>query len=206
MSEAATRFRPAPVGGVLDADADHGSEQARAAGWAAGWAAGSRAAAVAASTQRQALDDAERTAERGRAAALEAALDVLRRAADAVSARTVPLLDSALAQLDDGAVELARAVLGRELSAADDGARAALARALSAPVEVGVHTVRLHPADLAVLEAAGALAGLPLGVALVADATLAPGDAVSVFADGFLDARIATALDRARLALAEGPR
>lgn len=208
MSEAVgSRFRPSPVGGVLEARSDHGAEQARAAGWSAGWAAGSRAAATAAATQRQALDDAQRAADLRRATQVEAALAVLRRAADAVTARTVPVLAAATAALDDGAVALAQAVLGRELSDADDGARLALARALSLPVEVGVHTVRLNPADLRSLELLGSSAvALPAGVALVADPTLAAGDAVSLFADGFLDARIGTALDRARLALSEGAR
>jgi flagellar assembly protein FliH len=75
-----------------------------------------------------------------------------------------------------------------------------------------VHTVRLHPRDLAVLRAVLAsdatagdvLAGLPdlTGVELVADAGLAPGDAVGEFPEGYLDGRVVAALDRARAALA----
>jgi len=196
-----TRFRPAPLGGVLDARSDHGVEQARAAGWAAGWAAGSRAAAESAVTQRATLADAHRAAEVTRAAQVEAALVVLRAAGAAVTARTLPLLASAAATLDHGAVVLAQAVLGLELSHSDDRARAALARALSLPAEVGVHTVRLHPADLAALAAAVDATELPAGIALVADPALAPGDAVSEFADGFLDARVDAALARAQRAL-----
>jgi len=196
-----TRFRPAPLGGVLDARSDHGIEQARAAGWAAGWAAGSRAAAEAAANQRAALVESHRAAENARATQVDAALAVLTAASAAVTARTLPLLASAAATLDHGAVVLAQAVLGHELSHDDDRARAALTRALSLPAEVGVHTVRLHPADVAALTAAGAAAELPAGVALVADPTLAPGDAVSEFADGFLDARVDAALARAQRAL-----
>lgn len=204
MSErTSTRFRPAPVGGVLDAGADHGVEQTRAAGWAAGWAAGTRAAAEAATNQRRALDDAQRSTDRESAAQLRVALTLLHRAAQAVSERTVPVLAEAAAALDDGAVVLAQVVLGRELAEADDAARAALARALSLPLEVGVHTVRVHPLDLRVLVRVGAVADLPAGVELVADATLTPGDAVSEFPGGFLDARIGTAVERARRALAD---
>ena len=204
--QVSARFRPSPVGGVLDARAGHGVEQARAAGWAAGWAAGSRAAAEAATTQRRTLEDAQRAAERSRITQVEVALAVLGRSADAVSARTVPVLAAAVAALDDGAVALARAVLGHELAGANGGARAALARALSLSPEVGVHTVRLHPMDLQALTLAVATADLPAGVELVADATLAPGDAVSEFPGGYLDARIGTAVDRARLALEGGAR
>ena len=201
---AAARFRPSPVGAVLGARTDAGAAQRWAAGRAAGWAAGSRAAAQAAATQRQGLDDAHRAAERRSAAQLDAAVSVLRRAAEAVAACTIPLLAAANATLDDGAVSLAAALLGRELSDSDDGARLALARALALPAEVGVHTVRLSPADLRALEVAGVAAQVPAGVRLVADPALAPGDAVSEFADGFLDARIGAAVERVRRALADG--
>ena len=43
---------------------------------------------------------------------------------------------------------------------------------------------------------------LPDGVALLADAALAPGDARSEFVGGFLDAHLDTAFARARAALA----
>ncbi|RYV50021.1 FliH/SctL family protein [Pengzhenrongella frigida] len=198
-----TRFRPSPVGGVLEAQADAGSEAARAAGWAAGWAAGSRAAAEAAAGQRRTLDEVERVAELARGARAQAALVVLRRAAEAISAQVVPVVTEVTDLLDDGVVALAEAVLGRELAGSDDGARLALARALSLPAEVGVHTVRLHPLDLTVLLEAGVLADLPVGVELVADRTLSPGDAVAQFPDGFLDARISAAVARARRALEE---
>ena len=193
-------FRPSPVGAVLEGGPGHGVEQARAAGWAAGWAAGTRAAADAARTQRATHEAEHRAAEAAREAQVTAALAVLRRAADAAAARVVPVLDAAAASLDEGAVLLAEAVLGAELADDEDRARAALARALSLPSDVGVHTVRLHPADLAVL--AAVQVDLPTGVELVADARLHPGDAVSELPDGFVDARIRTALDRAVRAIA----
>jgi flagellar assembly protein FliH len=195
-----TPFRPAPVGGVLGGGTSGASEAARSAGWAAGWAAGTRAAADAARAQREALAAEHAAAVAARDAQVAAALAVLRRAADAAAARLVPVLDEVAAALDEGAVVLAQAVLGVELSVADDRARAALARALSAPAEAGVHTVRLHPSDLAVLRTLDV--AVPADVALVPDASLRPGDAVSELADGFLDARIATAVDRAARALA----
>ncbi|WP_298462465.1 FliH/SctL family protein [uncultured Cellulomonas sp.] len=199
-------FRPSPVGAVLDGAGAAGRavEESRAAGWAAGWAAGTRAAAEAARAQRASQDAEHWAAQAAREAQVAAALAVLRRAADAAGARVVPVLEAAAASLDEGAVLLAQAVLGAELAQGPDRARAALARALSLPSDAGVHTVRLHPADLAVLsDAAGDLpVELPAGVELVADPTLRPGDAVSELPDGFLDARIATAVERAMTAIA----
>jgi flagellar assembly protein FliH len=204
MSEPVTApFRLAPVGGVLETGANGTSaqaEQARAAGWSAGWAAGTRAAAQAAQAQRETLLAEHVAAEAARDAQVAAALAVLRRAAEAAAARTVPVLEEAAGTLDEGAVLLAQAVLGAELADDEDRARAALARALSLPLDAGVHTVHLNPADLAVVTAAGAT--VPPGVQLVADASLRPGDAVSELPDGFLDARISTAVERALHALA----
>jgi flagellar assembly protein FliH len=204
MSEPVTTpFRPAPVSGVLQGSSGRTTlqaEQARAAGWSAGWAAGTRAAAQAAQAQRAALDAEHVAAEAARDAQVTAALAVLRRAAEAAAARTVPVLQDAAATLDEGAAMLAQAVLGAELSDDEDRARAALARALSVPLDAGIQAVRLHPADLAVVTAVGA--PVPAGVQLVADASLRPGDAVSELSDGFLDARISTAVERALLALA----
>lgn len=202
MSEqAVSRFRPSPLGGVLATRSDSDSDAARAAGWAAGWAAGSRAAAEAGALQRHTIDEAQRTAELVRSARTDAALTLLGRAAEAITRQLVPVLAQATATLDDGAVTLAQAVLGRELADSDDGGRLALARALSLPPDVEVQTVRVHPLDLQVLIGAGVMADLPAGVELVADRNLSPGDAVAEFPDGFLDARIGTAVERARRAL-----
>jgi len=201
MSERITApFRPSPVGSVLDGGTGHAVEQARAAGWAAGWAAGTRAAADAARAQRAAAAAEHAAAEANRDARLSAAVAVLARAAEAAVARVVPVLDAAAATLDEGAVLLAEAVLGAELADGEDRARATLRRALSVPLDAGVQTVRLHPSDVAALAAVSV--DLPAGVQLVADPTLRPGDAVSELADGFLDARISTAVERAARALA----
>ena len=202
MSEqAVSRFRPSPLGGVLATRSDSDSDAARAAGWAAGWAAGSRAAAEAGALQRHTIDEAQRTAELVRSARTDAALTLLGRAAEAITRQLVPVLAQAAATLDDGAVTLAQAVLGRELADSDDGGRLALARALSLPPDVEVQTVRVHPLDLQVLIGAGVMADLPAGIELVADRNLSPGDAVAEFPDGFIDARIGTAVERARRAL-----
>ena len=75
--------------------------------------------------------------------------------------------------------------------------------------------IRLNPEDLALLRASGPGVSGPGASALgagagtttlddiraVADPSLAPGDAIGGLPDGWLDARIRSALDRAREAL-----
>jgi flagellar assembly protein FliH len=151
--------------------------------------------------QPRAAPDARRAAEHADS------LAVLTAAARAAADRSAPVLASAESTLHAAAVQLAAAVLGRELADGPASARAALDRVLRAGLEV--HTVRLSPRDHEVLRVAMApgaavLADLPAltGVELVADPALAPGDAVGEYPDGYLDARIVDALDRARAALA----
>ena len=59
----------------------------------------------------------------------------------------------------------------------------------------------MHPEDLRVL-AAEVGDGIS-GLTLVPDESLTRGDAVAVLAHGVIDARVGTALDRARRAVAE---
>lgn len=199
MSEA-TAFRLAP----LAPSGRAGREADRAAGYAAGWAAGATAAAERAAAQRAELAAAQAAAEQRREAAVRGAVERLARAAAAADARTAPVLAQAQQTLAETALALAEAVLGHALADGPTGARAALRRALDTPAELGVHTVRLAPADLAALTAEGVAA--PAGVELVADPRLAPGDAVSEHPAGYLDARLATALARARAELLGGER
>lgn len=205
MSPEAVAFRPAPLP-TAPSDAAAGvAASARAAGYAAGWAAGARAAAEQADALRTRLTAEADRVEAHRHTRAAAALDALDRAARAAASRTAPVLADAQRAVLDAALELAAAVLQRELAPGPDGARAVLERALAVPADLDVHTVRLCPADLAHVQdllAAGGLA-TPDGVRLVADARLRPGDAISEHPTGYLDARISTALDRARRALLE---
>lgn len=183
-----------------------GESEGYARGHAAGYAAGlSRAAAEAAEreAQRRREHEASLAAARSRA---DAAVAVLARAARALEARTAPVLADAEDQLAGAALTVAEAVIGHELRDAPGSARAALARALSAPDADAVIAVRLHPADLALLGPALPGSGpgslpMPPHVALEPDPTLAPGDAVAVYPDGELDARIGSAVARAAAAL-----
>ncbi|PZR54128.1 hypothetical protein DNL40_04100 [Xylanimonas oleitrophica] len=186
---------------VPDVVDPHRPDAQRGAGWAAGYAAGARRAAEVA-RQRAEQDAAARAAADARhAAEVAGALRALAAAAAGVRALRTPVVQESERTLHTLALELAEAVLGVELSDAEHGARAALARALSRPWDDEGVTVRMHPDDLALVHAATGADASPEGVRVVADPTVARGDAVAEHVDGWLDARIGTALERARAAL-----
>ena len=167
-------------------------------GHAAGYAAGMRSAAEEQRRlQEQLLAEHAETLDAGHAAVARA-VTVLEAAASAAQRRQ----EVALAEMEDvlaaSALKLAEAILGYELANGERSARAALDRALKYS-DGTMTTVRLHPGDLAALEASGVV--LPSGVELKADASLNPGDAVAEYPQGWIDARLGSALDRARLAL-----
>lgn len=180
-----------------------GASAGRAAGFAAGYSAGYTAGARRAATQAA----AEAALTAGRVASAEAAravqhtvaVSALTAAAQAAQRREEPVLADCLDAVHAAAVELAVALLGVELSDAGRSAQAAIGRALAARTPAGPVVVHLHPRD------AAAVAGTDLGedVRVVADPTLAPGDAVAEHADGRVDARIAAAVERARAALGD---
>lgn len=179
---------------------DDEKDQARIEGHAAGYAAGLRAAEAHVADRLAALEaDHAATLIHLRARA-DLAVTVLNAAAGALDARTVPVLETAHSAIAEAAIQIAEAVVVSELSDAGTAATSALHRALDS-VDVGVvHTVRLNPADLSSLDAETLAAA---GVTFTPDAGLARGDAVTEFADGYLDARIATAIARSRAAIEE---
>jgi flagellar assembly protein FliH len=171
-------------------------QAAQSRGYAAGFAAGSKEASARLAEQTAAIAATARdeaSAARERADAAVARLNVVIRE---VQDTVIPLLAEAERALAHSAVALAEAIIGVELRDDADSARAALTRALGHPERSSVSVVRLNPSDLA------AVMDLPIdGVTLVADQTLARGDAIAELPSGFLDARIDAALERARAEL-----
>lgn len=169
-------------------------------GHAAGYADGIRAAAAEQRRLSEQLEVEHRaTLDAGRLAVARS-VRVLEAAAAASREHRGAVLEEAQDVLAASAIELAEAILGYELTDGANSARAALARALAAATDAQtVTTVRLHPADLAALDAVDA--GNVAGVELKADPTLNPGDAVAEYPQGWLDARLGAALDRAKAAL-----
>jgi len=183
--------------------------EARAVGYAQGWGHGVRSAA-----ETQAAESAVAAAEH---AALQArheqqvgsALQALQAAAADLRQRTVTVTDEISDQILSAAVQLAEALLGRELRDAAVAAPAALARVLAlAPADQPV-TVWLSPSDHDTLTG-------PAGPALLAsvegatgrllnyevDAELQPGDARGRCGSSTIDARLSAGVDRLREYLA----
>ena len=179
---------------------DETEDRARIGGHAAGYAAGLRAAEAHAATHLAALEAEQKTALVHLQARVDLSISILNAAVVALHDRTVPVLESAHAAIAEAAIQLAEAVVVSELGDAGTAAKSAMLRALDSVDPATVQTVRLSPADLSVLDEATIAAA---GVTFTADASLSRGDAVTEFSDGFLDARIATALARARTAIEE---
>lgn len=176
---------------------DH--DAARARGYAAGYAAGAHAAEEEAAALREQMraEHAAKLEDLARVAAQ--AREALDAAARAVRAQTVPVVEQAQGAAVEAALSIAEAVIGFELADRHAAARAALRRALSGPEGAGV-LVRMHPDDVETLQG---LDVVPGDVELVADPGISPGDAMAELEHGFLDARIATAVERARAELTE---
>ena len=191
----------------LAADAEARLARAEAQGHASGYTRGLRRAERELEVRRAELDarHVERLARLDeQAAARVAALEAARRAIDD---RVAPVVDEAERALVSLALDLAEAVLGRVVR--DDPRAAALAavdRATGGVDPALVVALRLHPddADLvrdALGDASGTPSGSPSGTVVVADPTLARGDAEADLPVGHVDARLTTAVARVRAAL-----
>jgi flagellar assembly protein FliH len=172
---------------------------ARAQGYAVGWAEGQRAGAERA---RAMAEDAarERSAERTRQnAEHEQAVGALRTAAQRLQDTVDEVCTAVQAQAVEIALQVAEAVLGREVAVADDPGADAIRRALALLPAGGAVTVRLHPQDRSGVDATE-FAGH--GVRLVDDPALSRGDAVAESDTTVVDATVAAALARVREVLA----
>lgn len=177
-------------------------DEAAARGHAAGYAAGLRAAAAETAALRASLEAEHRATLAHHAARTDRALTVLTTAAAAIDARQLALRTEAQETLLVTALSLAEAILGYEIRTnTSSTVIAALGRALTVVDPAEIVAVRLNPADLGVLPETTAD---DLGVTLVADAGVARGDAVADLAQGFVDAALGSALERARHELLGG--
>lgn len=135
--------------------------------------------------------------ERRRGEQLEQVLAQLADAVDDIANRHDDVVVRIERQVVEIAFEIARTLLARELRATDAGGADAIHRALQFAPPTGPVIARLHPDDIAALaDPAGLLANRAL--TLVADPTLAPGDAIVDVGPAHIDARIEPALARIR--------
>lgn len=122
---------------------------------------------------------------------LAAAIDSL---LNQLEQRSSELSDRMATEAVDLALQIAEAVLGRELAVASDPGADAIARCLEIAPSTGDLVARLHPDDATRLGEVLGLADRQLTV--VADPSLQPGDAVVTINDSTIDARLAEALRR----------
>jgi flagellar assembly protein FliH len=179
--------------------------EARAVGYAQGWAHGLRDAADSQAGELAAAS-ADRASLRDRAELQVAlALQALQAAAAELRQSSVSITESIEDQILAAAVEIAEALLGRELRDPEVAAPAALARVLRlAPADEPV-TVWLHPADHDTLTApagtalTGSVEGATgRGLTFEIDPELHPGDARARCGSTIIDARLAAGVARLR--------
>lgn len=191
------------VPGATGMDAALHRERGYTAGHAAGYTAGLRLAAEEAEQLRRRLEAGHAALADELRGAATAQRSAMQAAGTAFSVAALPLLADSEQTLFECAIALAEAILGHELDDAEPSSRTALTRTLAGSGAAMPARVRMNPLDAAALDS-DALETVMLGAStlagpnIVADPSLARGDAVAEFPDGFLDARISSALDRAR--------
>jgi flagellar assembly protein FliH len=200
-------FAPLTIPVLAETEQEHAAlVAARARGYATGYANGRRVAAEEQATWLAAAEETRAAHETHAAEQVTALARALQAAAARLGEATVPVLSDVEGAVVEAAFELATAVVGVALADRLSAARAAVARALSGETAGAVAVVRLSPQDLALLESGEASADLLTAAGasprLVADPALAPGDAVAELPAGWLDARVSSALARAKEALA----
>jgi flagellar assembly protein FliH len=166
--------------------------EARQEGFATGYAEG--------------LDKAQHAADAAHAEAerrIRQACAALLTAAGALAERQAIGLSDMEDEIAEIAFELATALVGHELAAAEAPGRDAVARAISlAPAKAAI-TVRLHPDDVAVIGDPDQLApGRDLTI--IPDPRVEPGGCIADAGGSHIDAQLSTATERVRQALLEG--
>jgi flagellar assembly protein FliH len=173
--------------------------EARAAGYAAGWSEGRRAAELTAREAREAFAVESAAITAAQEATARRVLGALASAVDRFEERATPAVEHMQRQLVDAAFALAEEFVGRELAAAAEPGRDAIARALALAPAGRSAVARLNPTDAAGLPGTTMVDGRE--VVVVADPALAPGDAIVECDASTIESRVAGALDRARQAL-----
>lgn len=171
-------------------------ETARHRGYTAGYSAGARKAEKELEEARAADQATLDTTIAQLQQNVDNAVKALAAATAAVSQQVKPVVTDAEDALAQSALDLAEAIIGRELRIGKNNAQDALDRVLGNP-EVGTVTViRMNPADIQTL-------GIDNidGTKIVADPKIMSGDAIAELPVGYLDARVSTSMQRAREAL-----
>lgn len=174
----------------LEAEARQVREDAARVGYEDGFAAGRREAT--AQAERRAADAA---------AALDAALAALDGAMAQLQARQTVAVADVEQEIVATALQIAEAVLGREVQAADDPGRDALVRALALAPQRVAAVARLHPEDAQTLGAIDDITA-ERDLTIVPDAAVERGGCILDVGACRIDAQVGPALQRVREVLA----
>jgi flagellar assembly protein FliH len=178
---------------------------ARAEGYAIGWAQGRRDATEQVRAAASAADTARHEAAVSQAGATRTALRALSQAAADLEVRAMTPAEELRDALLLAAVDVAEALIDRELALATDPGLEALRRALDLVPNGRPVTARLHPSDASTVHET--LAAMPAGelgreIVVAADPSVEPGGCVVECDATRVDAQIGTALRRLRQVLA----
>lgn len=178
---------------------------ARAEGYAIGWAQGRRDATEQLQAEASAADAVRHEAAAAQAGATRTALCALSQAAADLETRAVTPAGELRDALLLAAVDVAEALIGRELTLATDPGLEALQRALDLVPNGRPVTARLHPTDASTVRET--LAAMPAGelgreIVVASDPAVEPGGCVVECDATRVDAQIGTALRRLRQVLA----
>lgn len=199
----ADTFAPALYPRLDGVDVSAERARARLQGYAEGHAEGFRAGSAKAAALQHEAERQEMLRVASAAADMEAALAALQAAVHSLGDRESELVAAGHEQVLRLAVDLAQLIIMGDLSDAGASAATAARRALAETEAREIREVRLHPDDWHTLQSSPQNL---IGLALVADDSLDRGDAITVLEHGYIDARIASAFERAHRAAGEAQR
>ncbi len=169
---------------------DAGYVQGRAAGYAAGLKEAAKELAVQQarheSEHAEALNNADRRTD--------TEVTALARAVEAVQALVTPVVEDAESSMAAAAVELAEKIIGIALE--DESKLVASILARSTDITPMPVSLKVHPSTAPLISS-----HVPTTVLVTTDNTVGPMDVQARYPDGFLDGRIASALQRVKTAL-----
>lgn len=176
--------------------AERSRRAAAAQGYARGWAEGRRAGEAKSRTEAEEAARRRQEADQDYRRKQVLALEALGAASSELRARLDEACAAVEAHVVEAAVQIAEAILGRELATGGETGADAVRRALTLlPADVTVFTLRMNPADVAALDS-DVLAGHT--VTVVADASVERGGAVAETDTMVIDATVSAALTRVR--------
>jgi flagellar assembly protein FliH len=177
---------------IVQAAAEEAREAARAQGYATGWTQGRRAAAAQATLNAQVAQEELRQLKVQAAQEITALLANLAAASATTSQISAQEWSEVADVLGQGAIQLAQALLARELSSVDDTMQLNIRTALQCLADPGQAVIHLHPQDAVLIQDA------PDGVRIVPDPAVPVGGVVALTPTQRVRLDLAKALEAAQ--------